>query len=81
MNLLSVQSRGAVWLILLFLLCVILVHGVKLARIGHRTLRKKLPPEPPKPTEEKREPVYYLVERKKKRAQSQYASPREIKFQ
>ncbi len=82
MNMLSVQGQGAVWLIVLFLLCVILVHATKLARIGYRTLRKKLPPEKPAPKpQQKPEPVYFIVERKqKKRAKTEYTPPKEIKF-
>ncbi len=55
MNLLSVQGQGAVFTVLLFLLCVIAVHGAKLAKIGYRTLKKKLPPDPPKKPETKPE--------------------------
>ena len=81
MTLLSVQGEGAAWTALLFLICVIVVHGVKLARIGYRTLFKKLPPAPPpKEPEKKSEPVYYIVEKKKKRAKPEYSEPRRIQF-
>lgn len=83
MNLLSVQGQGALWTIVLLLLCIIAVHGGKLAKIGYRTLRKKLPPEPPKkPEPAPPEPVYYIVERKKKRSRTkaEYSEPRQIKF-
>ena len=81
MNLLSVQGRGAVYLIFLFLLCVLLVHLFKLARIGYRTLEKKLPPEEPKSSPPSPEPVYFLVERKKKRkTPASYETPKEIQF-
>lgn len=80
MNLLSVQGAGAGYLFTLFLLCVIVVHVVKLARIGYRTYRKKLPPQQPEPREPKPDPVYFIVERKKKRAKSEYSAPKEIKF-
>ncbi len=33
-----------------------------------------------KPTPAEREPIYYIVERKKKRAKSTYSAPREISF-
>ena len=78
--LLSVQGEGAVWTVLLFLICVIVVHGVKLAKIGYRTLVKKLPPAPPKEPEKKSEPVYYIVEKKKKRARAEYSEPKRIQF-
>ncbi|MBO5046622.1 MAG: hypothetical protein J6C93_07105 [Clostridia bacterium] len=80
MNLLSVQGMGAVYLLFLFLLCVLLVFTVKLALFGYRTLYKNLPPERPKEEEKPPEPVYYIVERKKKRKQTEYTLPREIKF-
>ena len=48
MNLLSVQGLGFLYSVCLFLICIAVVHLVKLARIGYRTLGKKLPPEKPK---------------------------------
>ena len=66
MNLLSVQGQGALYTVLLFLIVVIVVHGIKLVRIGYRSLGKKLPPAPPPKEKEEPEPVYFLVERKKK---------------
>lgn len=80
MNLLSVQGRGAVLVLCLFLLCLIIVHGVKLAKAGWRTLGRKLPPTEPKKPEPKPEPVYFIVERKKKRAKTEYSEPKRIKF-
>lgn len=81
MSLLSVQSQGFLWCLFLLIICVIVVHGVKLAMIGYRTLGKKLPPEPPKKPEKAPEPVYFLVERKKKRSKAEYSEPRQINFQ
>lgn len=75
---LSVQGTGAAFCVGLLLACFILVHIVKLARIGYRA-RKKLPPAEPKP-EEPREAVYYIVERKKKRAKAEYSEPKRIHF-
>ena len=81
MNLLSVQGQGLVYTVVIFLICVIVVHFFVLSRIGYRTLHKKLPPEQPKEEPPRSEPVYYIVEKKKKkRAKSEYANPREIKF-
>ena len=80
MILLSVQGRGAIYAVLLFLICVIIVHGVKLAKIGYRTLGKKLPPEPSPKQEKPPEPVYYIVEKKKKRSKNEYSEPKRIKF-
>lgn len=80
MNFLSVQGNGAFLTFCILLITIIAVHGIKLARVGWRSLRKKLPPEPPKKPEQKPEPVYFIVERKKKRAKTEYTEPREVKF-
>ncbi len=77
MNLLTVQAQGVVWTALLFALCAIIVHGVKLSIIGYRAISKK--PEPPQP-EKKPEPIYYIVEKKKKHSKTEYAEPREVGF-
>ena len=78
MNLLSVQGMGVFWTCCILLICIILVHAFRLARLGWRTIQKKLPPEKPKPKEP--EPVYYLVEKKKKRAKTEYDKPKQIRF-
>ena len=77
MILLSIQGRGAVYTICIFFICVIIVHIAKLAVIGWRAFRK-----PPKKQEkvEAPEPVYYLVEKKRKAA-PQYKKPQKFKFQ
>ena len=80
MNLLSVQGTGAAITIALFLLCILIVHAVKLARIGWRTVFKKLPPTKPKKPEPKPEPVYFIVERKKKKSKSDFSKPKQIQF-
>ncbi len=80
MLLLSVQGRGAVYTLCLLLICIILVHGIRLARIGYRSLGKKMPPEKPKPPEKKPEPVYYIVEKRKKRSKAEYSDPKRISF-
>ena len=80
MNLLSVHAQGALYLFLMLLICIVIVQCVKLAILGYRTLGKKLPPTKPKKKEEKPEPVYYIVERKKKRAKAEYTEPRRIQF-
>ncbi len=79
MILLSVQGQGALYSVLLFVLCMLVVHGIKLSVIGYR-MGKKLPPSPPPKEEKKPEPVYYLVEKKTKRKKSEYSSPKRIEF-
>ncbi len=80
MNLLSVQGTGAIYTVLTFLICIVVVHVLRLARIGYRTRAKKLPPEEPKPSPPEPEPVYYIVEKKKKRAKAEYSDPKRISF-
>ena len=83
MELLSVQGRGALFTICIFLIAVIIVHITKLALLGWRAYKKREPKKqeekPPKPAKPA-EPVYYIVEKKKKVA-PQYEKPKKIKFQ
>ena len=72
---------GLLYLFLTFIVCFILVHIIKLAYIGLKSVRKK-PEPPPAPKEKpqpKPEPVYYIVE-KKRAKKSTYSEPKEIKF-
>ena len=80
MKLLSVQTQGMLYLVLIFLICIVIVHCGKLIYIGYRALGKKMPPPKPKKKTEKSEPVYFIVERKKKRAKAEYDEPRRIQF-
>lgn len=80
MNILSVQGQGALYTVLVLIIVIIVVHGIKLARIGYRSLGKKLPPEPPPKEKNEPEPVYFLVERKKKRVRPEYSEPKRINF-
>ena len=77
---------GFVWLTILFILCFLGVHVLRLARIGqsYRKQQKEQPSTPPPPTpkkveEEKPEPVYYIVERKR-RTKSALSEPKRIRF-
>lgn len=77
---------GVFWLALLFGGCFLGVHIARLVRFGWLYQKKDVPT---KPTEEKKEkapepkpsaePVYYIVERKRKARQS-YGEPKEIRF-
>ncbi|MBD5584632.1 MAG: hypothetical protein HDQ88_06075 [Clostridia bacterium] len=70
---------GILYLFLTFLLCFILVVTVKLIILGLRSLRKQPEPvEEKKPTPQK-EPVYYIVEKKRAR-KANYSEPKEIEF-
>ena len=68
---------GILYLFLTFLFCFILVHLIKLAYIGIKSLKKPAVAEEKQPAP-KPEPVYYIVE--KKRSKKTYSDPKEIKF-
>ena len=77
-----IALRGSFYLILLFSFCFSCVHLV--TYLSRKKQSKAPPPEPEKekaPPAKQAEPVYYIVERKKKRAKTQYGDPKEIKFQ
>ena len=44
---LSVQGQGALYAFCILLVCILLVFGFRLARVGWRTLNKKLRAPPP----------------------------------
>lgn len=92
--LLSAFPSGAFWLLFLFFVCFFGIHIVRLAKIGWQ-YRKGAPKPAPKAEEKPRpapqpqapqtpqappEPVYYIVERKRKRPRETYSTPREIRF-
>lgn len=82
MDILSIQAQGALYSAILFVICAVIVHAFRLARIGYRSMKKK-PGEKKSSaaeTHEKAEPVYYIVERKKKRPKSDYSDPKRITF-
>ncbi len=92
MNTLLISATvGIVWLLLLFALCFIVVHVLRLARLGRlyqkneKEAANKLPkpqqppPAPPAPSHTEPEPVYYIVE-KKKRVKSNLGEPKRIQF-
>ena len=91
--LLSPALAGFLGLLGLFVFCFLFVHGAKLIFFGWLYQQNNVikPSEPVKPpekkeeTEEKRapapqEPVYYIVERKKRRTKSPYSEPKEFRF-
>ena len=78
---------GFLLLVLMFLFCFALVHIARLAKFGWQQTTKKPKKEPPKPTAKKekapappQEPIYYIVERKQRRAKPRYGEPKEIRF-
>ncbi len=89
LNCLNSAVVGGVFLGLLFIVCFLGVHIVKLARRGYEeTLKVKkgeqpqqsAPEQEKKPVQKTPEPVYYIVEKKKKRPKSSYSDPKEFRF-
>ena len=74
-----IQWLGFLYTLLLLVGCFFAVHIFKLAVFGYRA-RKNLPPETPKPEQPKPEPVYFIVEKKKKRTKASYSEPKQISF-
>jgi len=70
---------GILYLFLTYLVCFILVHLIKLACIGIKSLKKPAQSAEEKKPTPKPEPVYYIVEKKRAR-KSTYSEPKEIKF-
>lgn len=68
---------GILYLFLTFLFCFILVHLIKLAYLGFRSMKKPAE-EVKEPPPKKAEPVYYIVE--KKRTKKTFSNPKEIEF-
>ncbi len=79
MNLLANQWLGGLYALLILIGCFLAVHIFLLARYGYRA-RKNLPKEKPERPAPTPEPVYYIVEKKKKRARSTYSAPKRISF-
>ena len=91
--LISLGFQGFLWTLLLIVLCFGGVYVAGLARLGweHKSERAKAPEEAPKtpekPKEEKKapaekapEPVYYIVEKKKRRPKTDYGEPKPFQF-
>lgn len=88
--LLGLPFQGCIWLVALFFAFFIGAHVVKLAKEGWQTRRKQEKQVEPSPTETKKEtpnpspsqePVYYIVEKKRRRPKRDYGEPKPIRFQ
>lgn len=84
--LLTSSAVGGFALVGLLILCFVLVHILRLAEIGwkHKNERPTPPPQQPEKNPElppRAEPIYYIVEKKRKpRPKAHYSEPKEIKF-
>ena len=82
---------GIFWLVILFIFCFLFVHTARLARLGLKYRAEKRtqtaeekPPEKKEetkqaPAQTTQEPIYYIVERKKK-TRASYSEPKQIRF-
>ena len=83
--LLSLPTQGLLWLVFLFVFCFFGVHLFRLAIIGIQSFHNEEPEEEEieekkAPSEQPKEPIYYIVEKKTRRAKSSYSEPKEIRF-
>ncbi len=81
----SIQTLGAIYTVILLGVCFLIIHALRLAAVGYRAMRKRDSDKgrrnaSPSETEEKGEPVYYIVERKKKRLKTEYSDPKRFTF-
>lgn len=87
-DLLTNPFVGGFFLLILFVCCFFLVHVFLLIKIGwnYQTGDKTKKPtqenEKPaeKPEQKPPQPVYYIVERKKKKPKNYYTEPKEFRF-
>ena len=90
LSFLSVNAASGILLtIFLFLLCFLLVHILVLLKIGWNAQEKPNKPtqkaqeqekKPPEPKKTDKEPIYYIVERKRTRPKQNYGEPKEFRF-
>lgn len=86
--LLSLTVQGLLWTLLLLVLCFAGVYVAGLARLGWEYKKEASKPTPEPTKEEKKapaakpqEPIYYIVEKKKRRPKStSYGEPQPIEF-
>lgn len=92
--LISFPVKGMLFTFLLFSVCFIGIHVLILARLGWEWQQRSLESTDDKPekkieekaeekktpSEKQTEPIYYIVERKTRRAKSTYGEPKQINF-
>ena len=87
--LISSGAKGGLWFFFLFFLCFLGIHAFRLVKLGWTELQPSKKPTPtpkpePKPQEKApakpQEPIYYVIERKRKKPKTTYSEPRQITF-
>ncbi len=83
-------TQGVFSILLLFAVCFIGVHLARLVAFGweYHNQTEQPPEKSPEKSPEKKapektsqEPVYYIVERKRRKPKTSYSEPKEIRFQ
>ncbi len=84
--LLPIGIKGLFLSVFLFAVCFLGVHIALLTKLGWEGVSKKSNPSTEKTKQEKpasvpsQEPVYYIVEKKTRRARASYSEPKQIHF-
>lgn len=87
--LLTPATRGVFWFLVTFTLCFVLVHLIKYLLTNRRRRDSSPSAEPSQPQKEEKEkaptpaapePIYYIVEKKRRRTKPNYGEPKEIRF-
>ena len=80
--LLSRPLQGMLWCILLLFLCFFGVCSVDLIQLGWKYKTQSTPPPENEkaPAETPQEPIYYIVEKKKRHTKTDYGEPKPFDF-
>ncbi len=81
--LLSLPIQGMLWSMLVFALCFFGVCATELIQLGWKYKNTDdAPPEKEEkaPAETPQEPIYYIVEKKKRRTKTDYGEPKPFQF-
>lgn len=75
--------RGGLWTVSALALCFLVTHLLLFAKSKKREISPAQTEEKPPQKEQapaKQEPVYYIVEKKRRRVKQSYGEPKEIRF-
>ena len=88
--LISLPAKGCIWCFALFVFFFFSAHIIKLAKEGWQARHTKTDDNADEKTDTKKEtpapsvspqPIYYIVEKKRRRPKQDYGEPKSIKFQ
>lgn len=75
--------KGGLWTVSALTLCFLVTHLALFVNTKRKAQPPPIPQETPtkkEPTPAVQEPVYYIVEKKRRRIKSSYGEPKEIRF-